>query len=552
MIKIAQIIFKYTETERYYFIVILSVIASVLETIVAATLLPIIFIFSGIDQSSFLKVFENVGLKYSLHYLIGYLLLALLLRFCFRYTVEYLKYSFIETARRSLILSLTKDYINLKMELLVKYSAGKMNSLVTHDVDRVTQLIQSFLQLSISLCSAVILLLTALYLNVIFTIIFIITSLILFSLYKLVMNISYRLSKAISESSSGYQQVFADYINNYNYWKISGKSDYQFDKLDEELNTYFNGRITIGKLNALIISTKDIIVVFSLFISLAINSFVTSGNLVAEVLVIIVLFRSLTYVSDFVMNNNIFASTSMSMVIIDETLIDFKNNIYEPQAKIKNWHVCKINANYTYESTGFQLLLRDLVLEKGTLYGVEGVSGVGKSTLLKLLSGAMAPISVYVDSKWISDGNFQVGYLSQNPVVFNGTVLENVIMGEHNSNLERVNLLLDKVGLAQRFQTEEGVLENLNSLNHNLSGGQLQRLALARELYRDVDLLLLDEPTSGLDEETEAAILDLIMNSSKQMCVVMVSHNPIALSKCNSQIKILKNEEGVTVCSVRE
>ena len=172
MIKIIKIIFKYTSINRYYLIVMLSVIASILETIMAATLLPIIFIFSGIDQSGFLKVFENLGLNYSLNYLISYLLLALLLRFAFRYTVEYFKYSFIENVRKDLILTLTKDYINLKMDLLVKYTAGKMNSLITHDVERVTQLIQSFLQLSIALFSAIILLLVSLYLNIIFTLIF--------------------------------------------------------------------------------------------------------------------------------------------------------------------------------------------------------------------------------------------------------------------------------------------------------------------------------------------------------------------------------------------
>jgi len=550
MIKIIKIIFKYTSINRYYLIVMLSVIASILETIMAATLLPIIFIFSGIDQSGFLKVFENLGLNYSLNYLISYLLLALLLRFAFRYTVEYFKYSFIENVRKALILTLTKDYINLKMDLLVKYTAGKMNSLITHDVERVTQLIQSFLQLSIALFSAIILFLVSLYLNIIFTLIFIATSLSLFSLYKLVMNVSYKLSKAISDSSSGYQQVFADYINNYYYWKISGKSNYQFGKLDKELNIYFNGRIRIGKLNALIISTKDIIIVLSLFISLYINSYVAVHNSVTEVLVIIILFRSLTYVSEFVMNNNVFASSSMSLVIIDETLEDFKKNNFKPHSKIKDWDSCKINSEYTYQNTDFKLVLSDLLLEKGVLYGVEGVSGIGKSTLLKLLSGSMAPISVFTNSKWNIDVNFKVGYLSQNPVIINGTVLENLVLDDCKPNHERINFLIEKVGLSQRFNSKKGLLENLNSLNLNLSGGQLQRLALARELYRDVDLLLLDEPTSGLDEKTEIDILDLIIKSSKEMCVVMVSHNPNALNKCNAQIKLLKNDKGVTICSI--
>lgn len=157
-----------------------------------------------------------------------------------------------------------------------------------------------------------------------------------------------------------------------------------------------------------------------------------------------------------------------------------------------------------------------------------GKSGSGKTTLVKLLNGLISPNegTIYEKEEDIRKGSMvqlrrRVAMLQQSPSIYGETIADNVQVGRLFSELEpasdsTVQEVLDIVDLHQARDQEAG----------KLSGGEKQRLALARMLLLPADVLLLDEPTSSLDEETAHGIIARVLNYCKQknQTVIMITH----------------------------
>lgn len=138
----------------------------------------------------------------------------------------------------------------------------------------------------------------------------------------------------------------------------------------------------------------------------------------------------------------------------------------------------------------------DVRLESGLSYALVGPNGSGKSTLCKVLSGVVDQTSGFVDVEGdVSRDGLLVGYMPQKSYVFGFSVFKNVSLALQSSGLDkneverRVNSALDAVGMSALAQERGG----------GLSGGEAQRVALARMLVQDLDVLLLDEPTASMD-----------------------------------------------------
>ena len=174
-----------------------------------------------------------------------------------------------------------------------------------------------------------------------------------------------------------------------------------------------------------------------------------------------------------------------------------------------------------------------LEIKKGDVVAISGVSGVGKSTLLKSIIGQyISPNQVKINGDEVSIfsrawlDNF--AYVPQESKYFSGTVLENILLGrdydkELIAQVVSSSMLFDVGDISRGLNLET----NLGVNGSILSGGQLQRLSIARALYGKPKVLLLDEFTSGLDEATEKTIINTIENISMNISVIAVSHRPV-------------------------
>jgi ATP-binding cassette, subfamily B, bacterial PglK len=180
-------------------------------------------------------------------------------------------------------------------------------------------------------------------------------------------------------------------------------------------------------------------------------------------------------------------------------------------------------------------LLHDISLEvnPGTMSALIGPSGAGKSTLIELITGFYEANKglITFDGQSISDFTVanpgRIAYVSQNPHFLAGSILENVALGASPQEVDLgfVNLLLEKAGADQFIKAlPEGVHTQLSEGGARFSGGQLQRIALARALYTNPTFLILDEATSALDGKTEELIISTLENLKTTTSILIIAH----------------------------
>ena len=190
----------------------------------------------------------------------------------------------------------------------------------------------------------------------------------------------------------------------------------------------------------------------------------------------------------------------------------------------------------------------NISIASGSLVAIVGPSGSGKSTLADILVGGLMPtsgkINFYSDrGKLINFGDFRIGYVPQNPGIVSGTILENITF---ETDLNQINF--DALEAALSLSHLKSVIEGLpNGINSrvgeqldDLSGGQFQRIGLARALYSQPNLLVLDEATSALDMETEGAIKETLDSLKGQVTTLVIAHRLSTVSSAD-QVLVLEN-----------
>ena len=204
------------------------------------------------------------------------------------------------------------------------------------------------------------------------------------------------------------------------------------------------------------------------------------------------------------------------------------------------------NVSFSYNKEETILKEANLKIEKGDFVLISGISGIGKSTLLKLLLCMYKPDGgeILLKDNNSSAHNLDAGYrklfsyVPQGNMVLSGTVEENVVFFADDIDSKKVEECL-KIACLWDDITEmpDGVNTIVGEHGVGLSEGQVQRLAVARAIYRDVPVLLLDEATSALDEKTEAKMLGNIKSLKDKTCI-LISHKTAAEAYMDKKIFI--------------
>lgn len=194
----------------------------------------------------------------------------------------------------------------------------------------------------------------------------------------------------------------------------------------------------------------------------------------------------------------------------------------------------------------------DLEVNRGEFLAVRGASGAGKSTLLHLLGGLDAPDAgeIWFDRQNLADlppsrlahfRNLRIGFVFQAyHVLPELDALENVCLPCRMARIasadadHRARHLLERVGLGQRMDHRP----------YELSGGEQQRVAVARALINQPDLLLADEPTGNLDSHTGLEIIDLLcsIRDERQATLIIATHDPVVASRARRVVQLIDGQ----------
>ena len=220
--------------------------------------------------------------------------------------------------------------------------------------------------------------------------------------------------------------------------------------------------------------------------------------------------------------------------VIDQVYEDFKEK-QDSISSPKNIDIKDIeikNLSFTYKSP-FKKILENtnLSIKSGEKILIIGKSGIGKSTFLDLLVGLQTPD----EGKIIINKNFELsekfnltnslGYVSQKIFIFNKSLKENITLSQKYSDEDKINDVIKASSLDTLVsKLEKGINTELGEFGSILSGGEKQRLMIARAIFKSKDFIIMDEPTSSLDLETANTIIKKLTDK-KDLTLITVSHN---------------------------
>lgn len=214
-------------------------------------------------------------------------------------------------------------------------------------------------------------------------------------------------------------------------------------------------------------------------------------------------------------------------------LLDLEETKPEITESFPSGHTIRCSGlSFSYEPDREILHSVDLTFPQGSFTALVGESGCGKSTLASILMGRNKGYTGSVSVGGVPLSSIQeesllrnITYISHQSYLFKGTVRENLLMGKPGASDEELWAVLSRVNLAEFLKAEQGLDTRLLEKASNLSGGQCQRLALARALLHDSSpVYIFDEATSNIDVESENDIMREIHELAKSKTVILVSH----------------------------
>lgn len=236
-------------------------------------------------------------------------------------------------------------------------------------------------------------------------------------------------------------------------------------------------------------------------------------------------------------------------VIYSELNLKSENNILSNDNEIFfNSKIKLKNLSFKYPTTNsFVLNNLNFEIQKRDKISITGETGSGKTTLINLLTGLIQPTSgnVVIDEVLLNKDNVRfwmkkISYVPQNIYLSDESIVKNITFGENKKidtkKIDRILKIVDLYDFVNSLPDKHNT--NVGEKGAKISGGQSQRLGLARALYRDFDLIILDEATNSLDSETENKILDKFYDYCKEKTVISITHNKENIKHSNKLINI--------------
>ncbi|MCM3692761.1 thiol reductant ABC exporter subunit CydC [Neobacillus niacini] len=358
-------------------------------------------------------------------------------------------------------------------------------------------------------------------------------------------------NKKLKHGRNQLYQQFTEAVFGISDWIFSGQTktfvqryeikEQELLKVDTQKQSFVNYR---DIMNQLIIGTIEIVGIYWAS-DLTVSGEIPPTLIAAFGLVLLSLLESFLPIADGVSETT---SYQESLKRLDSIQI---NNMSKKEIKAIDISTSPIFIDLNNVSFGYsdKLLLDDFTMEikQGERLAIIGRSGTGKSTLLKLIQGVLSPSSGEVKLNGIDAYQLEpciakiMGVLNQKPYIFNTSLLNNIRLGNPDASDEEVYEVSKMVQLDEMIsELPQGYETNMQETGQRFSGGERQRIALARILLQKTPVVILDEPTVGLDPITEVKLLQTIFDTLKGKTVIWVTHHLIGVEKMD-RILFLEN-----------
>jgi subfamily B ATP-binding cassette protein MsbA len=507
----------------------------------------------GLGNLSFLPEFlGEIGIDLN----ITNALLIILTFFCLKGIISFIEGLTRVTYQQLFIREIRMNNIQLlntyRFSEFVKSDVGKIQNTFSGEVERVNLAYRSYFKAIEYGVLVLVYVAFAFAANIQFALIVAAGGVLTNFLFKWLFKKTKKLSVKYTGSAHNFQSLLIQHVANFKYLKASGLNYFYGNKLKSNINQLEDVQRSLGIVDSTLRALREPLTILVVVLAILIQVTYFNADIGLLILSLIFLYRALSFLMALQEHWNRFLGVSGSMDNMTEFTNELEKN-KENNGSLK-FHSFKNkislqNIFFNYDDT---IVINGLDLEiiKNETIAIIGESGSGKSTLMNILSGLLIPTKgeMLVDGVNISDFDLnsfrsRIGYIAQEAPIFNDTVFKNITFWAEKTpeNMDKFKEAIRKAALYDFvYSLQDKEDEVLGNNGINISGGQKQRLSIARELYKDVDFLFMDEATSALDGETEAAIQANIDQLKGQYTIVIIAHR-LATIKNADRIVLLKN-----------
>lgn len=538
--------FKNIAGWHMYGYILVNLLVGLLDGLGLAMFIPLLGIASGInantgDENSdvinfIVNLFDSVGINLNLVNALLFMVVVFSIKGVFYYlrNVYFIK---IRVKSVSLLrLNLIKSLNELSYSGFTKLEAGRIQNTMVGELGKVIGALMSFfvyLQHIIMLATYIFLAFIA---NWQFAILVAIGGSLSNLFYKYINNYTKEKATLLSSKGNSFNAILIQILHNFKYLKATNHYQLFSKKLVNNIHEQEKINLGVGKISSIGESLRE---PFTIVIITGVIIVQTSylGESFSSILLSLLLFyRALGHLVSMQNSWNTFLANSSGIDSFETLLSDFKH-YKEPlhyQEKIE--HIDDISIkNISLSFRGKKAIDNiSFSIKKNSSVAFVGESGAGKTTLANIISGLQTPDDgeIIIEGKSLYKTNLNsfrnhLGYITQEAVIFNDSIFNNVTFWQEKSeeNEEKFRKTIEKVSLSE-FLNELPEKENTQLGNNGIliSGGQKQRISIARELYKDAELLILDEATSALDTETERHIKNNIDLLQGQTTLIIIAH----------------------------
>ena len=550
-LKLLRKIFTRRKKLQASIIVFLLFISMIFEVFSIGLLIPILNIVTKSDQINkypiLNEIFDYLNLtsisSKSLFLLITFLIFYLV-KTVFLIYINFIQNKFIQLFVRDINLKIYNNYINLDYTDFIKKNSSEYIKTLHLEIIYFTVYIQAFISLMTE---------TILVFSIFSIFIFIdpFSSILLFLFFLIISFTFYRLTRGKLKKLGQKRELIEkkltfdiqESFNCFRELKTYNAGSYFSDKIKYNLLEKSKTIYTQATINQAPRFLVELVSVFAiiLFLIYKISFNVSTNELITTLGVFVAgAFRILPSLNRIIASRQHLKYHENSLEIIySELSLKNKTNSINKIKKFNNSIELR-NISFKYSSKNYILKDLNFSIRKGQMIGIIGKSGSGKSTFVDIIGGLINSYEgkIFLDNQELKGNNFtdyiSHSYVGQKTNLIDDSIISNVAFGDKNPNVKNVE---DSLKNAQLLDFIETLPKNINTkIGQNgveFSGGQIQRISIARALYKKSELLILDEATSSLDKKTEEKFLEYLKTLKGKFTLIIIAHDLNSLKHCD-------------------
>lgn len=528
---------------RLLIVIGFSILVGLLDSIGLTMFLPLLQLADGSDKSvdlgnlSFITDFLSYfNIELTIVKVLFLLMVIFLLKGFIVYKSNVYKLLSQHMLAEKIRLSIVDKFPLFQYKQFVKTDIGKIQNIFLGEIGRLTATYNNYITMIQGIIMILVYMTFSFVVDWQFALLVCLGGVLSDVVFKRINKLTKEKSKDISIITNIFANNLIQYVNNFKYIKATGKiQDYKI-QVKQSIDNMHKVHIGMGVLNSKVLAFREPLLVC--IVALVILLQVTFFNVPISAILISLLFFYRALIAIVGVQNNYNNAIANQGAIDNIKSFIHELDVYSEKVENKVFPgfttSLKINdLTFKYDE---RIILDNISLEipKNKTIAFVGESGSGKTTLVNIITKLLHPNTgtITVDGVNLNEYNqfsYQstIGYISQEPTIFNDTIYNNVTFWASKTpeNIECFNTVLKQAAIFDFIQTLPNKEESLLGNNGvNLSGGQRQRISIARELYKDVQILILDEATSALDSETEKEIQSSIDTLKGQVTIISIAH----------------------------